>query len=169
MNPSSTSMNGKPIKMMDSSNVWFTLVLYTMFTLRFDGGARPNPGPGAGAYWIQSPEGETVERGGVYLDHCTNNIGEYTGLIEGLRAASRLGVTRLRIEGDSMLAVCQITGKWKASHPNIIPLWKEAMGLIGEFEEISVGHILRKDNKIADALSTKTIESKVTWRESSSL
>jgi len=136
-----------------------------MFTLRFDGGARPNPGPGAGAYWIQSSSGETVSRGGVYLDQCTNNIGEYMGLIEGLKAASRLGVKRLHIEGDSMLAICQITGKWKASHPNIVPLWREAMLLLGEFEEVSMAHIIRKENAVADALSTKSIESKVTRKE----
>lgn len=158
-------MSGKPTKMMGCCNPSDPLTLVKMFTLRFDGGARPNPGPGAGAYWIQSSCGETIEQGGVYLEQCTNNIGEYTGLIEGLRAASRLGVTRLSIEGDSMLAICQITGKWKASHPNIVPLWKEAMQLLAGFEEISVRHIMRKDNKVADALSTKTIESKVTWRE----
>jgi ribonuclease HI len=137
-----------------------------MFTLRFDGGSQPNPGPGAGAYWIETPDGLVLEEGGIYLDHCTNNIAEYSGLIEGLKACIRHGIKHLHIEGDSMLAICQITGKWKASHPNIIPLYKEALVLLKNFEKYSVSHILRSLNKKADQLSDQTILNKVTWKSS---
>jgi ribonuclease HI len=135
-------------------------------TLRFDGGCQPNPGPGAGAYWIESPEGKVVEEGGVYLQHATNNIAEYTGFIEGLLACLRHGIRRVKVEGDSMLVVCQTTGKWKASHPNIIPLCKEAMGLMKLFDSVEIKHILREYNKRADQLSDQTIAKKVNWMSS---
>lgn len=137
-----------------------------MFTLRFDGGCQPNPGPGAGAYWIETPEGKVLEEGGVYMKMCTNNIAEYKGLIEGLHACFRHGIQSLHIEGDSMLVVCQIIGKWKASHPNIVPLHKEAIELLKGLKEYHVEHILRAKNSKADALSDKTILEKVTWKSS---
>jgi ribonuclease HI len=138
-----------------------------MFTLRFDGGAQPNPGRGAGAYWIETPDGVLLEEGGVYLEHCTNNIAEYTGLLEGLKACLHHGIIALQIESDSMLVVCQITGKWKASHPNIKPLWKEAMELLSRLQEYKVSHILRHLNQKADKLSDETIDKKVSWTRSS--
>jgi ribonuclease HI len=137
-----------------------------MFTLRFDGGCQPNPGAGAGAYWIETPDGLVLEEGGVYLPHCTNNIAEYIGLIEGLKACIRHEILSLHIEGDSMLAVCQITGKWKASHPNIVPLYKEVLSLLKNFEHYSVSHIIRSLNKKADQLSDQTILKKVNWKSS---
>ena len=129
-----------------------------MFTLRFDGGCQPNPGPGAGSYWIESPDKRVIEEGGVYLERCTNNIAEYTGFIEGLKACIRLGINEVYIEGDSMLVVCQISGKWKASHPNIIPLWKEARELLKFFSNYSINHILRKFNHKADSICNNIIE-----------
>lgn len=38
----------------------------------------------------------------------TNNVAEYHGLIEGLRAASEAGVEQLRVWGDSKLVVQQV-------------------------------------------------------------
>jgi probable phosphoglycerate mutase len=140
--------------------------LYKMFTLRFDGGSQPNPGPGAGAYWIESPDKVPIEEGGVYMERCTNNIAEYMGLLEGLKACLQRGIKALRIEGDSMLVVCQITCKWKATHSNIVPLWTEAMALLKQFEHVEVDHILRKHNSKADQLSDLTIKTKVTWKSS---
>jgi ribonuclease HI len=129
-----------------------------MFTLRFDGGCQPNPGPGAGGYWIESPDKKVVEEGGVYLEKCTNNIAEYTGFIEGLKACIRLGIKDIDIQGDSMLVICQITGKWKAAHPNIIPLWNEAKDLLKSFTSYSVTHVLRKFNQKADQICNLIIE-----------
>jgi probable phosphoglycerate mutase len=137
-----------------------------MFTLRFDGGCQPNPGEGAGSYWIESPDGKVIEEGGVYLQRCTNNIAEYTGFIEGLYACLRHGLVRIKVEGDSMLVVCQTTGKWKASHPNIIPLWKEAVNVIKLFDSVEISHVLRNKNKKADQLSDLTLEKKVNWKSS---
>jgi ribonuclease HI len=136
------------------------------YTMRFDGGCQPNPGPGAGAYWIESPEGKVVEEGGVYLSHTTNNIAEYTGFIEGLLACLRHGIKNVKVEGDSMLVVCQTTGKWKASHPNIIPLYKEALSVMKLFDTVEVAHVLRAYNKRADQLSDQTIKKKVNWTSS---
>ena len=137
-----------------------------MYTMRFDGGCQPNPGQGAGAYWIESDDGKVVEEGGVYLEHCTNNIAEYTGFIEGLRACLRHDIKRIRVQGDSMLVVCQTTGKWKASHPNIIPLWKEALNVMKLFDSVEMSHVLRAYNKHADQLADLTIEKKVRWTSS---
>ena len=49
--------------------------------LFFDGACKNNPGIGAGAYVIKNDRSETVTKGGIYLNSCTNNQAEYLGLI----------------------------------------------------------------------------------------
>jgi ribonuclease HI len=42
------------------------------------------------------------------VGHTTNNVAEYLGLIEGMRAAIACGIKRLRAQGDSKLVVEQV-------------------------------------------------------------
>ena len=86
------------------------------WTLRCDGGARGNPGPGALAYVLFDPAGLEVEARGAYLGSVTNNTAEYRGLIAGLEAAKRRGVERLRVCLDSELVVRQMTGEYRVKH-----------------------------------------------------
>jgi ribonuclease HI len=71
--------------------------------------------------------------GGVYYPHATNNFvsttdtpneralmcfmaqAEYQGLLLGLRRALAFGITRLHVEGDSLLVVNQVNGSWQVS------------------------------------------------------
>src|SRR5437899_2753340 len=57
------------------------------WTLRCDGGARGNPGPGAAAWVLTSPAGVEVEAGSEFLGSVTNNVAESRALIAGLGAA----------------------------------------------------------------------------------
>ena len=85
--------------------------------LKFDGGARGNPGlGGAGAHSYLGPN-PVVELwwGAVFVgENVTNNIAEYEGLISGLEAAVAYFGQRhfhFRIGGDSMLILGQVTGE----------------------------------------------------------
>jgi Caulimovirus viroplasmin/Reverse transcriptase-like len=79
------------------------------FTIWFDGGARGNPGiAGAGAI-LQDSKGKCVWEGVKFVGkNSTNNQAEYSGLIEGLRAASTQGARRLLAVGDSKLVIKQM-------------------------------------------------------------
>ncbi|CAN0250205.1 unnamed protein product, partial [Hapterophycus canaliculatus] len=62
--------------------------------MQFDGGSRGNPGPsGAGAVLYRSGARAEVWNGSVWVGpKRTNNEAEYSGLIEGLKAAKKLGI-----------------------------------------------------------------------------
>ena len=132
------------------------------FLLRFDGGANPNPGPCAGAYVIYK-DNEVIAEGGDYIEKGTNNIGEYTGLIRGLERCYKLGITNLKVEGDSLLVISQVTGKWKINQEHLRHLCNEAKSLIQFFASVKLDHIRREYNSHADRLSDNTLEKKSKW------
>ena len=132
-----------------------------MHTLQFDGGATPNPGKGAGAF-VLFYDGRIIAEGGLFFPHCTNNIGEYNGLLLGLQQCRILGISEVMIQGDSLLVVNQITGKWKVRHPNLMPLYQEIMGLLTNMKA-DIQHIPRNQNSYADSLSDKTISLESDW------
>ena len=133
-------------------------------TLRFDGGAAPtNPGPCAGAYAIFDNNGKIVSEGGEFFIHGTNNFGEYNGLIYGMKKCLELDIKDIYIEGDSLLVISQISGKWKVRNEVLLILHSEIKELINSFDNISVKHILRRFNTYADKLSDKTLSLKKSW------
>jgi ribonuclease HI len=132
--------------------------------LRFDGGASPsNPGPCAGAYVIYKNDGKILTEGGDFIEYGTNNYGEYTGLISGLKKCKELGIENLHIEGDSLLVISQICKKWKVKNQNLIILVDEVNDLLKSFKNVGLRHIYRDFNTYADSLSDKTIKIKKSW------
>ena len=144
-----------------TEHITIHLILYQMTTLQFDGGSAPNPGPTAGAFVIYHQEAIVAE-GGIFIQQGTNNIGEYNGLLLGLKKCKELGITEFEIQGDSMLVISQITGKWKVRHPNLIPLHKESMELLSG-RKVAYTHIRREYNGYADSLSDKTLTLQRDW------
>lgn len=132
--------------------------------LRFDGGANPNPGPCAGAYVIYNDRSEVIAEGGEYFEKGTNNIGEYAGLLGGLERCVEMGLEHVDVQGDSMLVIQQVQGRWKVKQPHLIPLCERAVGLKTRFTHITFSHIRREMNGHADQLSDNTLERKSTWR-----
>lgn len=60
-----------------------------IWTLRFDGGSRGNPGPAGGGSVLLTPEGAQKATLARFYGTRTNNFAEYTALLEGLRYAVR--------------------------------------------------------------------------------
>ncbi len=88
-----------------------------------------------------------------YLDNATNNEAEYQALITGVRSAWDLNIKVIRIKSDSELIVKQINGQYKVKHPNMVPLYKQAISLLNKFDSWSLSHVPREENKVADKLS----------------
>ena len=53
----------------------------------------------------------------AFSPHLTNNQAEYGGLIAGLRLAAAAGVRAIVCEGDSLLVVNQLLGRWRVLDP----------------------------------------------------
>jgi ribonuclease HI len=126
-----------------------------------DGAARGNPGPaGAGAVLV-APDGTVIEELGKYLGTNTNNYAEYTGLILGLRRALELGAREVDVRADSELMVKQLQGKYRVKAPNLQPLYEEAVALLRKFDRVTVAHVYREQNKLADEMSNRAIDERM--------
>lgn len=138
-----------------------------MYYLHFDGGANPNPGPCAGAFVLFDENKEVIAEGGDYISNGTNNIGEYTGLLIGLEKACEMGITSspLYVQGDSLLVISQVTGKWKVNNEKLRELCEKVKKLACLFQKIEFVHVLRAKNAHADRLSDITLSKKESWRK----
>ena len=76
--------------------------------------------------------------------NCTNNMAEYEVCIFGLKATIDLGITSLRVFGDSALVISQIKGEWDKKHPNLIPYREHVLTLIPCFDEVTFEHFPRE-------------------------
>jgi len=137
------------------------VALPTRTRLYCDGAARGNPGPaGAGAV-IVSPEGHIQARIGKFLGESTNNVAEYMGLILGLKRARAMGLRELDVLSDSELMVKQLNGDYAVKAEHLKPLHDEAKQLLGTFPGITVRHVPREDNKLADEMSNRAIDERL--------
>ena len=127
------------------------------YTLQFDGCSKKNPGlAGAGA--VIYKDGKEIWSGYLFIGtNNTNNYAEYMGLIIGLQQAIELNIKTLHIEGDSLLVINQMIGKYKCNSPNLIELHKKTKELITNFDEIRFSHIFRNKNVRADELSNNAV------------
>jgi ribonuclease HI len=128
------------------------------WVVRCDGGARGNPGPGAAAFALFDPDGREVEARGEYLGAVTNNVAEYHGLLQGLRAAARHGAQRLTVFLDSELVVRQMTGEYRVKNAGLKPLHDEARRETGRFADVEFLAVRREENVRADRLVNETLD-----------
>ncbi|WP_100810619.1 reverse transcriptase-like protein [Microbacterium sp. BR1] len=129
-----------------------------------DGGARGNPGIAAGgAVVLDASTGAVLAEIGVYVGVATNNVAEYRGMIEGLRAAFERNPASVRVRLDSKLVVEQMTGRWKIKHPDMQVLALEARELIAG-RHVSFEWIPRAQNARADAAANASMDRRESFR-----
>ena len=134
-------------------------------TAYVDGASRGNPGPAGFGVYMTTDAGEILEICG-FLGTTTNNIAEYSGLLEALLVARAEGAAEVDIISDSLLLVNQMLGKFRVKHPNLIPLHQKARRLASSFARFSIRHTLRAGNKEADRLANLAIDrGEARWME----
>jgi ribonuclease HI len=127
-------------------------------TLFADGGSRGNPGHAASGAVLVGKDGAVLREIGRYLGVATNNVAEWTALLDGLSAAKELGVDRLAVRLDSELVVRQLSGEYRVKHENLRPLHTRAKALLSQFSHVDVRHVRREQNKLADALVNRILD-----------
>ena len=90
-----------------------------------------------------------------YLHDATNNEAEYNALIMGLKSLLKLKLLNPIIYSDSELIVNQVNGKYRVKNDRMKLLHKEVIGLLSNFENWSLIHVLRDKNKVADKLANE--------------
>ena len=129
-----------------------TITIYT------DGGSRGNPGPAAGAFVLLDENGNQLCAQAKFLSIATNNIAEYTALAIALEKAKSFGTDNLKIFSDSELMVKQINGDYKVKNDSIRQLFKQCLDILAQFPSWQISHIPRTENKLADKLVNRAID-----------
>src|SRR6476660_2035087 len=114
-------------------------------TMHIDGASRGNPGKAAYAVVLERPGQPVVEEADT-IGAATNNVAEYTALVEGLILAAELGVKKLAIHSDSELLIKQMNGEYRVKNPDLLDLYQEAKRLIARFERVTLTHVRRALN-----------------------
>lgn len=127
-------------------------VIYT------DGGADPNPGPGAIGVVIKNESNETIATISRPVGRVTNNQAEYMAVIAGLEKALELGIHEVRILADSLLVVSQLNGTYKVRNLRMKPLYEQVVGLSSRFRKFSIEYIPRALNTEADRLTGRRVK-----------
>uniref|UniRef100_A0A2N9HVR6 Uncharacterized protein n=1 Tax=Fagus sylvatica TaxID=28930 RepID=A0A2N9HVR6_FAGSY len=130
-------------------------VLYTEilppWMMFFDGAARREES-GAGVVFV-SPQKHMLPFAFRLNEPCSNNVAEYQALIAGLQMALDMKISYLEVYGDSKLVINQLLTHYEVRNEGLVPYFRLATRLIEEFDGISLEHIPRSENKIADALA----------------
>lgn len=134
-------------------------------TLNFDGACEPeNPGGVAAYGFLVRQDGRTLKEGyGVAAPPgpgATNNVGEYRGLIEGLRWLGEHGHggDDIVVRGDSQLIIRQVLGEYRVKDAKLKPLHQETLALLTTFARPPrFEWVRREENERADELSKEGV------------
>lgn len=125
-----------------------------------DGGSRGNPGPAAAAVVIRDAKGQPILAASYFLGKATNNVAEYKALVMALEAAGKCDAGDIAIHMDSELIVRQITGEYRVKDPTLAVLYEQAQRLLLKFDNWTIKHVRREQNKQADTLVNKALNAK---------
>jgi ribonuclease HI len=126
--------------------------------VHIDGASRGNPGEAAYGVHVSTAGGAEVTGLYGYLGRASNNVAEYQALLHALRWAAARGARRLRIYSDSELVVKQMEGTYRVKHPDMVPLHREARGLVSRFDSVKLAHVRREENREADRLANLALD-----------
>jgi ribonuclease HI len=129
--------------------------------LETDGAARGNPGLAGAGVIIKDERGHCIESFGRFLGITTNNQAEYRALIEGLQAAARHQPESLTVRLDSELVVRQMNGQYRVKHPELLPLYAQAIEIMATLPNVTFVHVPRERNPGADRIANVAIDGRM--------
>jgi ribonuclease HI len=125
-----------------------------------DGAARGNPGLAGAGVIVKDEHGRRLETIGKFLGVTTNNQAEYRALIEGLQAAARHQPECVTVRMDSELVVRQMNGQYRVRHPELLPLYAQAVELAMALPNVTFQYVPRDQNFGADQVANVAIDSR---------
>ena len=137
---------------------------------KWDGGFDKGPSGALVAAWgaawwdvdASNADPPDATASGVLADPATSNMAEFTGLRACLRRALRHPRPRLVFEGDSMLVVMMMTGKWGCHREHLRILLDECRELAERLSSLGsdcvIRHIFREYNTVTDGLAGQAIQ-----------
>jgi ribonuclease HI len=133
-------------------------VTLTAFT---DGASRGNPGESGLGVVVRGEDGTVLRRHSRYLGRTTNNVAEYSALLELLEIVRTYPCTRVVVHSDSELMVRQINGEYKVRDPELKRLHARVTAEVHAASfQFELRHIPRSMNAEADRLANAGIDAR---------
>ena len=123
-----------------------------------DGASRGNPGPAGIGVQITDDDGAVLAEIARGIGETTNNVAEYTAVIEGLSRADELGAELVTLRSDSQLLINQLTGRYRVKTAHLEPLHRRARSLAAGFDRVTFEHVRRELNQEADRLANEGVD-----------
>jgi hypothetical protein len=101
-----------------------------------DGAIRSTRNLASAAWAIYAPTNEIISLRGVCLGRATNNIAEYSTVIELLVDAISLGIHHLVVRLDSQLVVLQLSNVYSIRSPTLLRVYLQICLLERHFDHI---------------------------------
>jgi ribonuclease HI len=123
-----------------------------------DGASHSTQNLASTAWEIYAPTNELISLHGVFLGRATNNIAEYSAVIELLTDAISLGICHLVVRLDSQLVVLQLSNVYAIRSPTLLRVYLRIRLLERYFDYIEYQHIPRCLNTLTDALANYVLD-----------
>lgn len=127
------------------------------YQLFVDGGSRGNPGISAAGFVLLKSD-EKIDSGGEFLGITDNAQAEYHSLKIGLEAAIKCNIKNLSVYMDNLMVVNQINGIYKVKNRGLWPIYSKIKELSRDFYTLSVSHVRRENNTLADKEVNKILD-----------
>ncbi|MCO5586017.1 hypothetical protein L7F22_039954 [Adiantum nelumboides] len=135
-----------------------TKIISDAYTLFFDGEFRRATCKAGRGLMLVSPKGNVVASEQVIVEGSTsNNEAKYDVLINGLKLFLAQGIQCIMVKGDALLIVKQILGIWACKNERLRSKVTVICNLCGQFQEMQLYHIPKKENEDANFLAQQAI------------
>ena len=117
-----------------------------------DGASRHTQHSASAAWVVYTPTGQVLSSVGVCLRPSSNNVAEYSAIIELLRDVISHGALSLEVRLDSELVVSQLNGLYHVKDPTLLRRFLRAVRLLEQkFDNITYIHAPRIYNQVVDS------------------
>ena len=123
-----------------------------------DGASHHTQHSASAAWVIYTPMGQVLSSGGVCIRPSSNNVAEYSAIIELLRDAISHGILSLEVRLDSELVVSQPNGWYHVRDPTLLRRFLRVRLLERQFDNITYIHIPRINNQVADSYANYVLD-----------
>ena len=134
------------------------LIIYT------DGASRGNPGQASYGFTISEKDGKLLYQKGRYIGITTNNVAEYTGVLEALTFVKenliKNNSVNIELYADSKLVAEQLSGRFKVKSAHLKPIIEKIKILALDLGGVIFAHVPRSKNIRADRLANLALDSR---------
>ena len=124
-----------------------------------DGACRNNPGQSSFGLAFYNISDELILEVGHRLGEMTNNQAEYKGIAAALKLCCEIEAIKcVQLFSDSEFAIKQLKGEYKIKNTKIKPLATECFKLIEQLDKVTLFHVHREKNTLADSLANQALD-----------